>query len=136
MPSKKIRSRKKADQSNRTKTQVYNSLWKLGQEIGDVETLMKKYMRHEAIFHSVKKGSLTKEFIETEMKPIDKELMDKIKLYLDEVMLWKSKSNSRKMHPVSERHFGNMCKLTFVWYGMTRIYDRQQAINKILDRLG
>ena len=130
MPSKKIRSRKKKGDV-RNKSEVYKSLWKIGQEIGDTKPLMKKYMGHDNAFHN---GSISKEFIDTEMEPIDKALMDKIKLYIDEVNLWREKTEHHKPNIIFKTLTLKQVQLVYVYANMKTIYDRQQAINKILER--
>tara|TARA_R110000824_G_scaffold315496_5_gene502643 strand:- start:584 stop:1012 length:429 start_codon:yes stop_codon:yes gene_type:complete len=141
MPSKKIRSRKKKGDV-RTKSDVYKSLWKIGQEIGDPKPLMIKYMRHHKEFHgglaNAKRGiyneTMTKEFIDMEMDPIDKELIDKIKLYIDEVNLWREKSENIKCNIIFKRVTLKQVQLVSAYYYMLDIYNRQQAIDKILER--
>ena len=129
MPSKKIRSRKKKGDV-RTKSDVYKSLWKIGQEIGDIEPLMKKYVGHDNAFHN---GSMTKEFIDTETEPIDKALMDKIKLYIDEVHLWREKTEHQKANIIFKTITMKQFQLVYVYANMSLIYDRQQAIQKIFE---
>lgn len=128
MPSKKVRAKNK-----KVDTRTHRDIMETLPEI-DIEPLMRKYMGHDNAFH---KGSVSPEFIEAEMEPIDKELLDKIKLFIDDSQLYlerkplKNKNSAVRKGIIKER-----CKLVFVYGNMLGIYERQQAINKILERFG
>jgi len=130
MPSKKVRAKnKKAD------TRTHRDIMETLPEI-DTEPLMRKYMGHDNAFH---KGSVSPEFIDAEMDPIDKELLDKIKLFIDDSQLYlerKPKKPGNKMSLVRKGLIKERCKLVFVYGNMLGIYNRQQAISKILKRFG
>ena len=75
-------------------------------------------------------------WIDVEMKPVDKELLDKIKLFIDDsqilmdmivkkpaaIDMWKEICSQR-------------CKLVYVFANMDCLYRRQEQVNKILTRL-
>ena len=105
MPSKKVRAKnKKAD------TRTHRDIIKTLPEI-DVEPLMRKYMGHDNGFH---KGSVSPEFIDVEMEPIDKELLDKIKLFIDDARLYLERKPAKNMR--STLMSVNLCIWGYVEY--------------------
>jgi len=127
MPSKKVRAKnKKAD------TRTHKDIMETLPEI-DIEPLMRKYMGHDHAFH---KGSISSKFIDVEMEPIDKELLDKIKLFIDDSQLYLERKPGNKFTSVKKGLIKQRCQLVFVYGNMLGIYNRQQSINKILERFG
>jgi len=124
MPSKKVRAKnKKAD------TRTHKDIMETLPEI-DIEPLMRKYMGHDHAFH---KGSVSQEFIDAEMDPIDKELLDKIKLFIDDAQLYLERKPGNKLTSVRKGLLTQRCQLVFVYANMSDIYERQQKVNKIME---
>ena len=133
MPTAFQKKQKSRSKNKKGDTRTYKEIFKTLPDI-DVEPLMRKYMGHDNAFH---KGSISQKFIDVEMEPIDKELLDKIKLFIDDSQLYlerKPKKNPNKMSAMTKVIIEERCRLVFVYANMYCIYNRQQAIDKILAR--
>ena len=133
MPSKKQRARsKKSNVETRKPMKIYKQLLKMD---FDMKTLIMTYMGHQNTFEN-KSWEENIKWIDVEMKPVDKELLDKIKLFIDDsqilmdmivkkpaaIDMWKEICSQR-------------CKLVYVFANMDCLYRRQEQVNKILTRL-
>jgi len=127
MPSKKIRAKNKKTDT-RTCKEILNTLPEI-----DVKPLLMKYMGHNNAFH---KGSTSQKFIDTEMEPIDKKLLDNIKLFIDESQLYLNKKGKFKLTLLNQGIIKTRCQLVFVYANMLGIYERQQQIDKIMKKFG
>ena len=129
MPSKKQRARsKKSNVETRKPMKIYKQLLKMDFD-------MKTLMGHQNTFEN-KSWEENIKWIDVEMKPVDKELLDKIKLFIDDsqilmdmivkkpaaIDMWKEICSQR-------------CKLVYVFANMDCLYRRQEQVNKILTRL-
>jgi hypothetical protein len=138
MPSKKQRARvKKSNVETRKPIKIYKELLKMD---FDMKTIMMTYMGHQNIFEDKTFNTLSddnkKKWIEVEMEPVDKELLDKIKLFIDDSQILLDMIVKKpSVRDIWKEICSQRCQLVYVWANMDCLYRRQEQVNKILSRL-
>ena len=135
MPSKqqlaKRRKNKKTPVDKRSAGKIYR-------ELPELKPINRDYLGHDHRFHNPPKdveGQM--KFIDTEMKPIDKEYMDKLLKYIDETKIIQDMVSDKKIpfNSMTKKIVGERCKRVMEYANMKILYDRQQALDGLLSKL-
>jgi hypothetical protein len=116
---------RKKKKPHRTADQIYRSLPKL-------KPVDRRYTGHHNALCS---GKMSLEAIDLEMDPIDKDYMDKVKLFVDETAILQGRYSGKKLSKLRKKNIKTRCERVMEYAEMKLIYDRQVQIAVLLDKL-
>jgi hypothetical protein len=122
--AKKKNTRKKTPSAdNRTCGQILRSLPKL-------KPVDRRYIGHH---NALCESRTSTTFIDVEMTSIDKDYMDKIKLFIDETQIIQQKRSGKPLNSTTKDIIKKRCERVYEYAEMKIIYDRQVEIDALLD---
>jgi hypothetical protein len=132
MPSKHQLNKRRNNKNKDTR-----SAMKIYLQLPKLKPIQEKYIGHTQRLNDLKKylekgnEEVVNMIIDIEQTPIDKEYLDTLEKWLEEVSIvcekWKGGINSLKKKIIKQR-----VKRVYEYANMSSIYDRQQKINEII----
>ena len=136
MPSKHQlnKRRKNKNKDTRSSMEVYLQLPKL-------KPIQEKYIGHAHRLNDLKKylekgnEEVVKMIVDTEQTPVDKEYLDTLEKWLQEISIVCEKWKGSGLNNLKKKILTERVRRVYEYANMSCIYDRQEKIKEIIKRL-